>query len=124
MFSPHQEPALSLLQRHESALQACSAEIYQKLHVKSIIPYLMEHNMLTSRDQQVLTNDYTPDYDKIGHILRILPQKGEGFYGKFVLCLCKSKEGTGSAHDEIVKVLTAKIHEINQADADLLQAAE
>ena len=124
MFSVHQEPASSLFRRHELALQACSAEIFHKLNVSAIFPYLMKHNMLTLRDQQVLTNDHTPDHDKIGHILKILPKKGEGFYGKFVLCVCESKEGTGSAHDEIVKLLTTKIHEINQADADLLQAAE
>ena len=113
MFRVHQEPAPSLFQRHVLTLQACSAEIFQKLHVSAIVPYLMKHNMLTLRDQQVLTNDRTPDQDKIGHILKILPKKGEEFYGKFVFCLCESKEGTGSAHDEIVKVLTAKIHEIN-----------
>ena len=113
MFRVHQEPAPSLFQRHELALQACSAEIFQKLHVSAIFPYLMKYNMLTLRDQQVLTNDNIPDQDKIRHILKILPKKGEGFYGKFMLCICESKEGTGSAHDEIVKLLTTKIHEIN-----------
>ena len=46
------------------------------------------------------------------HLISELPRKGDGFFEKFILCLCKSKNGTGD--DDIVKSLTAALGEVKK----------
>ena len=117
-FSSHPTQKLPLLHRQKLALRQYSVIITQCLHVEAIFPYLMEKNMLTSRDKQILMNNLTPDDDKIAYLLVILPKKGQDFFGKFMLSICESKDGTGTGHDDIIKALTAKINELNKADID------
>lgn len=67
--------------------------------------------MLSTKDYQHLKNRYITDVEKAEHLICILPRI-DGFFEKFMLCLCNSKIGTG--HDDIVKALTAALNKIKE----------
>ena len=82
----------------------------QKLNLPAILPHLIAQQMVTQREIEMMTNPSTPDVDKTAHLISMLPSKGDGFFGKFVLCLCQSKLAT--AHNDIVKSLTVTLNEV------------
>ena len=98
----------------KKAFQGCSGGICEKLDVSAILPYLNEQGMLTPKDYQTLINTHITEVEKIEYLIYILPKKTK-FFGKFILCLCKSKSGTG--HNDIIQALTrlkAKLEEDNK----------
>ena len=94
---------LSQSKLKKKAFQGCSVAISEKLDVSVILPYLNEQGMLTRKDYQTLINRHTSEVEKTEYLIYILPKK-TNFFGKFILCLAKSKSGTG--HDDIIQALT------------------
>jgi len=82
----------------------------EKLNIPAVVPHLLAKEMLTHRDTQIMQNLTTPDVDKATHLICVLPRQGDGFFEKFLLCLCESKVGTG--HHDIVKSLTTTLKEV------------
>ena len=89
------------------AFQACSRIITDKLDVKSIVPGLNSHHLLTQKDHQFLINQVHEDHDKIQYILLRLPRKADGWFDKFLDCLCCTSATTG--HGDIAKSLSEEL---------------
>ena len=73
----------------------------------------MEQELLTQQEIEIMMSESKTNYDKVMHLISELPRKGDGFFEKFILCLCKSKNGTG--HDDIVKSLTVALGEVKKS---------
>jgi len=103
----------STMSKHQMeiiAFQKCSTIIVEKLNIPSVVPHLLAKEMLTQRDTQIMLNQSIPDVDKTTHLICVLPRQGDGFFKKFLLCLCESKLETG--HSDIIKSLTAALKEV------------
>ena len=97
------------------AFRKCSGIISDKLDISAILPHLNAQGLLTTKDYQTLTNKHSTDVEKAEYLIYKLPRKSNDFFGKFMLCLCESKSGTG--HGDIVKALTqlkAKLEKDNE----------
>jgi len=105
----------SKYQMEKKAFQKCSVTIVDNLDVPVILPYLNSHELLTEKDRQMLLNRALTDFEKAENLLGILPRKDDGFFEKFMLCLCQTKSGTG--HDNIVKALTTTLKEVKESFA-------
>ena len=117
---------LSKSEREKLAFKRCSPLITEKLDISAILPYLNQQDMVTLKDFQFLKNRYITEVEKAEHLICMLPRI-DGFFEKFMLCLCKSKSGTG--HNDIVKELTASLNEIKENNGkgsvpDLSQASK
>ena len=99
-----------------AAFQACSRIITNKLDVKSILPELISHHLLTQKDHQFLINPVHEDYDKIQHLLLWLPRKGDGWFTEFLECLDESSTNTG--HGDIASSLSQKLRQLEMKDID------
>jgi len=97
------------------AFRKCSVIIVECLDISAILPHLNSHGLLTEKDRQMLLNRAITDYEKAENLLDILPRKGDGFFEKFIFCLCKTKSGTG--HDNIVKDLTTTFKKVKESFA-------
>ena len=102
---------LSKLEREKIAFKRCSPIITEKLDVSAILPFLNKRELLTTKDHQFLTNKFITDVEKAEHLICVLP-KIDGFFEKFMFCLCESKQGTG--HNDIVKAMTAMLNEVTE----------
>ena len=85
--------------------------ITEKLDISAVLPYLNQREMVTLKDYQFLKNRWITEVEKAEHLICTLPRI-DGFFEKFILCLCESKTGTG--HNDIVKALTASLNEIKE----------
>ena len=99
-------------QQERKAFLKCTTKMLDNLSVNAIQPFLMEQDLLTQREIEIMMSDKT-NFDKAMHLISELPRKGDGFFEKFILCLCKSKNGTG--HDDIVKSLTVALGEVKRS---------
>jgi len=93
----------------------------EKLNIPAVMPHLLAKGMLTHRDTQIMLNQSTPDVDKTAHLICVLPPQGDGFFEKFVFCLCESKLGTG--HSDIIKSLTTALKEIKNTSRHMRSAS-
>jgi len=96
----------------EFALMGCSVQLHNKLNITSILPFLSSQYLLTRDDTDVLTNATTTNRYKISYLLKELPRKDKGWFGKFLYCLNHSSEGNG--HAGLVKDLKCKFDELNK----------
>lgn len=99
-----------------ATFKACSRIITNKLDVKSILPELNSHGLLTTKDHQLLINPAHEDYDKIQYLLCCLPRKVDGWFTKFWQCLHQSSADTG--HGDIANSLLQKLRELEMKDAE------
>ena len=72
----------------------------------------MKNGMLTLRDTQVMMMTTTTDVDKAMHLIEKLPQQGDSFFDRFLLCLRESRIGTG--HADIEKSLITSLKEVKE----------
>jgi len=98
-------------QREETTFQKCSVTICKYIDISAIWPYSNSRELLTDNNYQMLLNRTFTNYEKAEYLLSILPKKDD-FFGKFMLCLCETKSGTG--HDNIVKALTITLKEVRE----------
>ena len=93
-------PSLPVVQQRK-ALGACLPDIYDKMNLEEIFPYLCECNLLTDTEQEQLQsmNIRFTCKEKISKLITSLPRKGSDALTRFVECLKSSTEGT--AHEEL-----------------------
>jgi hypothetical protein len=91
----------------DAVLQSKHLDLREKLHFRSIFPYLNSHGLLPdSYDQTKLVDENATIQQQIDDIITHLPKCGkEDYLREFIECLRKSEEGTGSAHLELAKSL-------------------
>lgn len=58
----------------------------------------MKHQLLSSTDQYVLSNDYLTPSDRAERLLMSIKVKGQDGYDKFVTCLKEEQEHMGHHH--------------------------
>lgn len=84
----------------------------RKLDLHYLIGCLNSHELLTSRDFEMLTDCTKPSQDRLDKLLTILPKKGSNFLYKFIDALreCSSEEDpTPKSHKEIADKLEKEI---------------
>ncbi|XP_065886968.1 uncharacterized protein [Dysidea avara] len=108
--SSDSSPVPSKHQQEKKAFLKCSSIVVDNLSIPAIIPLLMEQELVNENDVDILISQHKTKLEKTMHLMCELPRKGEGFFEKFILCLCKSKTGTG--HDFILKSLTTALNEV------------
>ncbi len=91
----------------DAILQSKHLDLREKLHFRSIFPYLNSHGLLPhSYDQTKLVDENATVQQQIDDIITHLPKCGkEDYLREFIECLRESEEGTGSAHLELAKSL-------------------
>ena len=78
-------------------------ELREKLNFHSIYPYLNSHGLLDSDDLSLLA---ASSWDQVDRVIEYVPKCGKlNFLDEFIVCLEKSKDGTGSAHEELIDSL-------------------
>ena len=108
--SSDSSPVPSKHQQEKKAFLKCSSIVVDNLSIPAIIPLLMEQELVNENDVEILISQHKTKFEKTMHLMCELPRKGEGFFEKFILCLCKSKTGTG--HSFIIKSLTTALKEV------------
>ena len=104
----------------DAVLQSKHPDLREKLNFRSIFPYLNSHGLLpASYDQTKLVDEKATVEQQIDDIITHLPKCGKDDYlRKFIECLRKSEEGTGSAHSELAESLedayTAQMKELDE----------
>ena len=89
-------------------MQAAVTKKFQPglLDLKTLVPILHNHSLLTSTDYYYLTNNLIPPLERANQLVHsILPSKGPGAFTLFVKCLQEEKEHMG--HQELVKIITS-----------------
>lgn len=95
-----------------NALLGCWVEFTERLDIASLLPHLCTHHLLTTFDREKLINQSITNYEKVNHLLTMLPKK-DGWYKKFLDCLCQSAEGTG--HTGLATKLKQKYEELKKS---------
>ena len=96
----------------QNALLGCWVDFTERLDIASLLPHLCTHHLLTMLDRERLTNQSTTNFEKVIHLLSVLPKK-DGWYKKFLDCLCRSAEGTG--HAGLATTLEQKYEELKKS---------
>jgi len=99
-------------QQEQKAFKKCSSVITNNLSIPDILPHLMEQELVNENDIDILMNQHKTKFEKTMHLMCELPRKGEGFFEKLILSLCKSKVATG--HDCIIKSLASALKEVKE----------
>lgn len=73
----------------------------------------MNHGLLTQRETEMMRSESRLNYDNAVYLASELPRKGDGFFEKFMFCLCESIDGTG--HKDIIRFLTVTLDEVKRA---------
>jgi len=111
-------PTGCILSKHQlerQAFQKCSTQILESLNIAAILPHLIDQGLLTQREIEIMMNMSKTNYDKTLYLISQLPRNGDGFFEKFILCLCKSGIGTG--HSDILKALTVELNDVKRAQS-------
>ena len=102
----------------EKLLHACSVQIHSLLHMKTIYPYLVQENLLTHEEKEMLCGlsiSLTSDQAKINYLVeKVLPKKGRTALSRFLKCLECTASGT--AHIELADFIKSKVHELKDED--------
>ena len=78
------------------------------LDLKTLIPYLYKHGLLTQDNLYDLKNLEVPTMERANALVyHILPSKGPGAFTKFVKCLEEEKEHMG--HQTLVRLFTLPV---------------
>lgn len=77
-----------------NALLDCWVEFSEMLDIKSLLPHLCSHHLLSLHDREKLMNACMTNYEKVNYLLTVLPKKDKGWFKKFLDCLFQSTEGT------------------------------
>jgi len=109
-LSSSSHPVPSKHKEEKQAFVKCSSIIMDSLSIPTILPHLMEQELVNENDVEILMNQHKTKLEKTMHLMCELPRKGEGFFERLILCLCKTKIGTG--HNCIVKSLTSSLKEV------------
>ena len=96
----------------QNALLGCWVEFTERLDIASLLPHLCTQHLLTTFDREKLINQSITNYEKVNHLLTVLPKK-DGWYKKFLECLCQSAEGTG--HAGLATKLKQKYEELKKS---------
>ena len=79
----------------ESALFELASLILKDLNITAILPYLVEQDLTTSEEREILLNQSINDIEKKRKLVFLwLPQKGNNSLDRFIQALKESKEGT------------------------------
>ena len=90
----------------ERILNTCNVHIHGLLDMENVFPYLVEENLLTQDEQEMLcsiSSTLSSDNKKITHLVKILPKKGSTALPRFLKCLRRAARGT--AHEELADLL-------------------
>lgn len=96
-----------------NALQDCWVEFSERLDTGCLLPHLCAQRLLTTHDREKLNNPTITNFEKVNHLLDILPKK-DGWYKKFLHCLHQSADGTG--HASLAAKLKLKYEELKRFD--------
>jgi hypothetical protein len=83
-------------------------EFIEKLNLHSIYPHLYSRGLLPrTLDREELVA-LSPKMAQVDRVISHVPKCGKvNFLDEFIICLEKSKEGTGGAHEELIDSLQA-----------------
>jgi hypothetical protein len=102
----------------EKVLHACSVQIHDLLHMETIFPHLVQENLLTDGDKEMLcglSTSLQTDRGKINYLVeKVLPKKGRTALPRFLKCLECTASGT--AHIELADFIKSKVYELKEED--------
>jgi len=108
-------PKLSTHQLERQAFQKCSTKILGSLNIAAIQSHLMDQGLLTQTQVEIMMDLFKTNHEKTIYLISELPKKGDGFFEKFILCLCNS--ATGTVHSDILKALTVELNDVKRAQS-------
>ena len=76
----------------------------RELNVPSLLPYLNEYHLITADFHEELTLQAT-HAAKVDKLVAELPRNGTDFLERFIQCLRKSVEQTGTSHEQLANAL-------------------
>jgi hypothetical protein len=83
-------------------------ELIEKLNLHSTYPHLYSHGLLPPTLDREELLDLSPKMAQVDRVITYVPKCGKlNFLDDFIICLEESKEGTGSAHEELIDSLQA-----------------
>ena len=88
--------------------------ICQQLNLRTIIPHLNEQWLLTPTENEQLRNELFTTEERKNKLIEWLPSKGSDALTRFIGCLRKSAEGTGTGHHELAKALEKEIRKVHR----------
>ena len=95
-------------------MRSLHPKIYHQLNITAITPYLNEQGLITRAENEQLLSDHLAIDKRINKLIKWIPSKGSDALNRFIVCLQKSAEGTGTGHDELAKALEKEIREAHR----------
>lgn len=78
-------------------------DIVDRVDLKSLVPVLLKHGLLTRSEWEHLLNNNLPSYDRKEDLARYMANKGDGGWGLFLQSL--KEETEHCAHKELYTIL-------------------
>ena len=94
-------------------LRSLHPQICQQLNLRAIIPHLNEQRLLVRIEYEQLRNELFTTEERKNKLIEWLPNKGSDALTRFIACLQKSAEGTGTGHHELAKALEKQIRKVH-----------
>ena len=101
-------------QLSESVLRSLHSQICHQLNLRAILPHLDEQGLLTPTENEQLRNELFTTEERKNKLIEWIPSKGSDALTRFIVCLRKSAEGTGTGHHELAKALEKQIREVHK----------
>ena len=91
--------------------------IRSRLNIEEILPFINQKCMLTDDELYRLEDTNRTRAERINLLIRIIPNKGDDWWNKFLWCLNESSTHPGlSAHKELVTLLVDELHKQQQSN--------
>ena len=95
-------------------MRSLHSQICHQLNLGAILPHLDEQGLLTRTEKEQLRNELFTTGERKNKLIEWLPSKGSDALTRFIVCLRKSAEGTGTGHHELAKVLEKQIMKVHK----------
>ena len=100
--------------QRDNILRSLHPKIDHQLNITAIIPYLNEQGLLNRAENEQLLSDHLTTERRLNKLIEWIPSKGSDALTRFIVCLQKSAEGTGSGHGELAKALEKEIRKAHR----------
>ena len=101
-------------QLSQSVLRSLHSQICQQLNLRAMVLHLDEQGLLTRTENEQLRNELFTTEERKKKLMEWIPSKGSDALTRFIVCLRKSAEGTGTGHHELAKALEKQIRKVHK----------
>lgn len=98
------EKEVCISHRLQRKINKYMPDLVQGMNVQCLTPYLRSKALLTTSEQESLTNPYKTEHDKVLHLLNVLNSKGPTAH--FIFARCLMEETEHPTHWELFQKIT------------------